>query len=176
MLLAQAVSLRNSVRKLVNCRNPLQDDIDVLFLKTKYINGIGNYQYWCKRPPWKQPKYNQDRNFYYSIAEAENHSALYIMGWSWTIFTIVPKRSCMTVITLNPQKPFIKTVPRHTLSKLFWLQTGHGALKNNFKWGVLLRDHYCECSKLETVEHVLKECLLHTIGRSYLWKVSQKLI
>jgi hypothetical protein len=29
----------------------------------------------------------------------------------------------------NPLKSFISTVPRHTLSKLFQLRTGHGAIK-----------------------------------------------
>jgi hypothetical protein len=34
------------------------------------------------------------------------------------------------------------------------------------------RNHYYECGQLETVEHVLKECPLHSAERDYLRKVS----
>jgi hypothetical protein len=37
------------------------------------------------------------------------------------------------------------------------------------------RNHYCECDQLETVEHVLKECPLHSAERDYLRKVSPEL-
>jgi hypothetical protein len=37
------------------------------------------------------------------------------------------------------------------------------------------RNHYCECGQLETVEHVLKECPLHSAKRDYLRKVSPEL-
>jgi hypothetical protein len=37
------------------------------------------------------------------------------------------------------------------------------------------QNHYCECGQLETVEHVLKECPLHSAERDYLRKVSPKL-
>jgi hypothetical protein len=37
------------------------------------------------------------------------------------------------------------------------------------------RNHYCQCGQLETVEHVLKECPLHSAERDYLRKVSSEL-
>ena len=37
------------------------------------------------------------------------------------------------------------------------------------------RDYNCECGQLETVEHVLKECPLHPVERSFLSKVSPEL-
>jgi hypothetical protein len=37
------------------------------------------------------------------------------------------------------------------------------------------RNHNCECGQLETVEHVLKECPLHSAERDYLRKVSPEL-
>jgi hypothetical protein len=36
------------------------------------------------------------------------------------------------------------------------------------------RNHSCECGQLETVEHVLKECPLHSAERDYFRKVSPK--
>jgi hypothetical protein len=60
-------------------------------------------------------------------------------------------------------KSFMSTVPRHTLSKLFQLRTGYDALEKYFQMRrINERNHYCECGQLETVEHVLKECLLHS--------------
>jgi hypothetical protein len=67
----------------------------------------------------------------------------------------------------------MSTVPRHTLSKLFQLRTGHGVLGKYFQIRCINeRNHYCECGQLETVEHVLKKCHLHTAERDYLRKVS----
>jgi hypothetical protein len=37
------------------------------------------------------------------------------------------------------------------------------------------QNHYCEYGQLETVEHVLKECPLHSAERDYLRKVSPEL-
>jgi hypothetical protein len=37
------------------------------------------------------------------------------------------------------------------------------------------QNHYCKCGQLETVEHVLKECPLHSAERDYLRKVSPEL-
>jgi hypothetical protein len=76
----------------------------------------------------------------------------------------------------NPLKPFMSTVPRHTLSKLFQLCTGHGVLGKYFQMRCINeRNHYCECGQLETVDHVLKECPLHSAERDYLRKVSPEL-
>ena len=36
-------------------------------------------------------------------------------------------------------------------------------------------NHYCECGQLETVEHVLNECLLDDSERDFLRKVSPEL-
>jgi hypothetical protein len=70
----------------------------------------------------------------------------------------------------------MSTVPRHTLSKLFQLRTGHGALGKYFQMRCINeRNHNCECGQLETVEHVLKECPLHSAERDYLKKVSPEL-
>jgi hypothetical protein len=61
-------------------------------------------------------------------------------------------------------------VPRHTLSKLFQLRTGHEALKKYFQMRCINKqNHYCECGQLETVEH--GECPLHSTERDYLRKV-----
>jgi hypothetical protein len=71
----------------------------------------------------------------------------------------------------NLLKSFISTVPRHTLSKLFQLCTGHGVLGKYFEMRCINeRNHYCKCGQLETVEHVLKECPLHLAKRNYLRK------
>jgi hypothetical protein len=76
----------------------------------------------------------------------------------------------------NPLKSSISTVLRHTLSKLFQLRTGHGALGKYFQMRCINKqNHYCECGQLETVEHVLKECPLHSAERDYLRKVSPEL-
>jgi hypothetical protein len=59
----------------------------------------------------------------------------------------------------NPLKTFMATAPRHTLSKLFQLRTGHDTLGSYFKKGFIAeRSHYCECGQLETVEHIKKLC------------------
>jgi hypothetical protein len=76
----------------------------------------------------------------------------------------------------NPLKSFMSTVPCHTLSKLFQLRTGHGALGKYFQMRYINeRTYYCECGQLETVEHVFKECPLHSAERDYLRKVSPEL-
>jgi hypothetical protein len=76
----------------------------------------------------------------------------------------------------NLLKPFMSTVPRHTLSKLFQLRTGHGALEKYFQMRCISeQSYYCECGQLETVEHVFKECPLHPAERNYLKKVSPEL-
>jgi hypothetical protein len=70
----------------------------------------------------------------------------------------------------------MSTVPRHTLSKLFQLRTGHGALGKYFQTRCINeRNHYCECDQRETVEHVFKECPLDSTERDYLRKVSLEL-
>jgi hypothetical protein len=62
------------------------------------------------------------------------------------------------------------------LSKLFQLRTGHGVLGKYFQMRCINeRNHNCECGQLETVEHVLKECPLHSAERDYLRKVSPEL-
>jgi hypothetical protein len=76
----------------------------------------------------------------------------------------------------NPLKSFMSTVPHHTLSKLFQLRTGHGALGKYFQMRCINeRNHYCECDQLETIKHVLKKCPLHSAERDYLRKVSPEL-
>jgi hypothetical protein len=76
----------------------------------------------------------------------------------------------------NSLKSFMSIVPRHTLSKLFQLRTDHGALEMYFQMRCINeRNHYCKCGQLETVENVLKECLLHSAERDYLRKVSPEL-
>jgi hypothetical protein len=66
----------------------------------------------------------------------------------------------------------MSTALRHTLSKQFQLCTGHGVLEKYFQMRCINeRNHYCECGQLETVEHVLKECPLHSAERDYLRKV-----
>jgi hypothetical protein len=70
----------------------------------------------------------------------------------------------------------MSNVPRHTLSKLFQLYTGHGTLGKYFQMRCFNeRNHYCKCGQLETVEHVLKKCPLHSAERDYLRKVSPEL-
>jgi hypothetical protein len=57
----------------------------------------------------------------------------------------------------------------HTLSKLFQLRTGHGALGSYFKKKFIAeRSHYCVCGQLETAEHILRDCALHPTERSCL--------
>ena len=47
----------------------------------------------------------------------------------------------------------------HTFSKLLQLRTDHDVLEKYFQTrGIKEKTHNCECSQLETVEHVLKEC------------------
>jgi hypothetical protein len=71
----------------------------------------------------------------------------------------------------NPLKPFMSTVPRHTLSKLFQLRTGHGALEKYFQMRCINeQNHYHECGQLKTVDHILRYCALHPTERSYLKK------
>jgi hypothetical protein len=53
---------------------------------------------------------------------------------------------------------------------------GHGVLGKYFQMRCISeRNHYCECGQLETVEHILKECPLHSAERDYLRKVSPEL-
>ena len=64
----------------------------------------------------------------------------------------------------------------HTFSKLLQLRTDHGVLeKYSQTRGIKEKTHNCECSQLETVEHVLKECFLHSAKRDLLSKVSPEL-
>jgi hypothetical protein len=66
------------------------------------------------------------------------------------------------------------TAPRHTL--MFQLCTGPGALRNYFKKRFIAeRSHYCECSQLEIVEHISRDCVLYSAERSWLRKVSPEL-
>ena len=68
------------------------------------------------------------------------------------------------------------SVPRHNFGNMFKLCTGHGLPEKNFqKRCIKKRIHYCECSHLETVEHVLKECPLHPTEQDLLRKVSPEL-
>jgi hypothetical protein len=70
----------------------------------------------------------------------------------------------------------MSTVPRHTLSKLFQLRTGHGVFGKYFQMRCINKqNHYCECDQLFPVDHVLKERPLHSAERDYLRKVSPDL-
>jgi hypothetical protein len=76
------------------------------------------------------------------------------------------------------QTPQVLTFYLTTLLKkcnvyFFQFRTDHGALGKYFQMKhINKRNHYCECGQLETVEHVLKECPLHSAERDYLRKVS----
>ena len=150
-----------------------------------YIPVLDDDKYWNKFPSWKQPKYYRDtepykvlqrlrisldvasRNerqpdhdkpgeisHYYSIAKGERYG-----------------RKCP-----NPLKSFMSSVHRHIFSKLFQLRTSHGILGKYFRArGIDERDHNCKCGQLETVEHVLKGCPLHSAKRDLLRKVSPEL-
>jgi hypothetical protein len=77
------------------------------------------------------------------------------------------KHYCIVGVTMEEL-----TTRRHTLSKLFQLRTGHGALGSYFeKRFIAERSHYCECGQLETVERILR----HSTERSCLRKVSPEL-
>jgi hypothetical protein len=72
--------------------------------------------------------------------------------------TFLLRRSCMA-------KSIMIAIPLHTLSKLFQLSTGHGALWSFFKKRFIAeKSHYCECGQLETVEHVLRDCVLRSVA------------
>ena len=42
-------------------------------------------------------------------------------------------------------------------------------------WSTKEQNHNCECDQLETVEHILKKCHLHSVEREVLRKVSPEL-
>ncbi len=78
--------------------------------------------------------------------------------------------------TFNPLKSLMSTVTRNTFSKLFQFHAGHGVLEKYFQTRCIReRKRYCKCSRLETAEYVLNECLLHPPERGLLRNVSSEL-
>ena len=181
----RAVSPRNPVWKLANRSKPAEGDLERLFARVKQMDGIDDDKYWSKRPPWKQPNYDRDKKSHEALQKLK--STLHVASrdeWQLDYETQGDLRQYYSITQRelygkkypNPLKSFMSTVPRHTLSKLFQLRTGHGVLGNYFqRLGISERNHYCECGQLETVEHILKECPLYPAERDYLRKVSPEL-
>jgi hypothetical protein len=151
----------------------------------KQLEGVDDDKYWSKRPPWKQPKYDRNKKYHKAMQKLKNTLHLALRG-EWQLdyetqgklrqYYSTTKRELYGGKYPNPLKSFMSTVPRHTLSKLFQLRIGHGALEKYFQMRCINeKNHYCECGQLETVEHVLKECPLHSAERDCLKKVSPEL-
>jgi hypothetical protein len=173
------------VWKLAYRNKPAEDDLERLFARVKQMEGIDDDKCWSKRPPWKQSKYDRDKKFHEAMQKLKSTLHVASRG-EWQLDYETPgdlrqyysttKRELYGGMYPNPLKSFMSTVPRHTLSKLFQLRTDHGALGEYFQVRCISeRNHYCECGQLETVEHVLKECPLHSAERDYLRKVSPEL-
>jgi hypothetical protein len=173
------------VWKLANRSKPAEGDLERLFARVKQMEGIDDDKYWSKRPPWKQPKYDRDKKSHEAMQKLKKNLHLASRG-EWQLdyetqgelrqYYSTTKRELYRGKYPNLLKPFMSTVPRHTLSKLFQLRTGHGALEKYFQMRCISeQSYYCECGQLETVEHVFKECPLHPAERNYLKKVSPEL-
>ena len=90
--------------------------------------------------------------------------------------TLSSRESCTEESTLIHWNLSWGSVSRHTFSKLFQLHTCLGVLEKYFRTrGIDERDHNCECGQLFPVEHVLKECPLHSAERDLLRIVSPEL-
>jgi hypothetical protein len=170
--------------KLTNHNKPAEDD-ETLFARVKQIEGIDDDKYWSKRPPLKQPKYNRNKKSNKALQKLKNILHLASRD-KWQLDYETQGELCQYYSTTqrelyggkypNPLKPFMSTVPRHTLRKLFQLCTGHGAFGKYFQMMCIKeQNHYCECGQLETVEQVLNECPLHPAERDNLRKVSPEL-
>ena len=181
----RAVSPRNPVRKLATRSKQPEGSLDELFVRIRQMEGIDDDKYWSKRPPWKHPKYDRDKKARTALqklkstmrctSRAEWQKDYDELGELRQYYSCT-QRELYNSKYPNPLEPFMRTVPRHTFSKLFQLRTGHGALGKYFQTRCITeRDYNCECGQLETVEHVLKECPLHPVERSFLSKVSPEL-
>ena len=138
----RAVSPRNPVWKLANRSKPAESDLETLFARVKQMEGIDDDKYWSKRPPWKQPKYDRDKKSHEALQKLKSnlHEASrnewqleYEIQDKLRHYYSTTKRELYGRNYLNPLKSFMSTVPRHTLSKLFQLCTGHGALRKYFQ-------------------------------------------
>jgi hypothetical protein len=128
----------------------------------------------------KHPKYDHDKKSHEAMQKLKSTLHLALRGeWQLDYETQgeLPQYYSTTQRELyggkypNPLKSFMSTVPRHTLSKLFQLRTGHGVLGKYLQMRCINeQNHYGECGQLETIEHLLKECPLHFTERDYLRK------
>ena len=185
ILAIRAVSPRNFLWKLTSRSKPPEVDLEKLLARIKQMNGVDYDKYWSKRPPWKQSKSYHDKKSHKALQKLKN--SLYVAtSDEWQSDYDIPdeinqyyfivKRELYERKYPNPLKYFMSKLPRHTISKLFQLRTGHGILVKYF-WtrGIDERDNNCECGQLETIEHVLKECPLHHTKRDLMRKFSPEL-
>jgi hypothetical protein len=126
----RAVSPRNPVWKLANRSKPAEGNLETLFARVKQMKGIDDDRYWSKLP-----KYDRDKKSHEAMQKIK--STLASRGeWQLDYETQGELRQYYSTTQRelyggkypNSLKLFMSTVPRHTLSKLFQLRTGHGAL------------------------------------------------
>lgn len=137
----QAVSPRNCGWKLSYRGNPADTNLEILFTKVKQINGVNDDKYWTKRPPWKHPKYDDDKKSQELLCEPKGTLHVASHGeWQLGYETSSEFRQCYSTAQgelyggayPNPLKSSTSTAPCHTVSSLFQLCTCHGVLGKYF--------------------------------------------
>lgn len=111
------------------------------FTKVKQINGVNDDKYWTKRPPWKHPKYDDDKKSQEPLCEPKGTLHVASHGeWQLGYETSSEFRQCYSTAQgelyggayPNPLKSSTSTAPCHSVSSLFQLCTCHGVLGKYF--------------------------------------------
>jgi hypothetical protein len=86
-----------------------------------------------------------------------------------------PKMVCTTSVTQLRLKWTLRDAPRRILSKIVQYWSGHGlvgAWRQRISRGEDTEEFNCPCGTLQTIQHILKECVLSETRRHFLREVS----
>ena len=89
-----------------------------------------------------------------------------------------PKMECTTSVTQLRLKWTLRDAPRRILSKIVQYRSGHGlvgAWRQRISRGEDMEEFNCPCGTLQTIQHILKECVLSETRRHFLREVSPTL-
>jgi hypothetical protein len=86
---------------------------------------------------------------------------------------------CTTSVTQLRLKWTLRDAPRRILRKIVQYRSGHGlvgAWRQRISRGEDTEEFNCPCGTLQTIQHILKECVLSETRRHFLREVSPTLV
>jgi hypothetical protein len=88
---------------------------------------------------------------------------------------LVPDVKCTTNVNKLPLVAYLRKAPRYVLSKTVQFRTGHALVAAWFQRMNVQTSYDCSCGELESISHILKDCVLREHIRDILRKVSPTL-